>query len=139
MFKVVVGLITGLLFGLGMNVSQMVNPYKVLNFLDVSGNWDPSLAFVIGGALLVFVPFYHLLIKPRSHAVNGEAIQCSTLKTISPKLIIGSIIFGIGWGMVGICPGPAVASLLRGEAAIYWFLLSMLLGHYLSKRIFSRA
>lgn len=139
MFKVVVGLITGLLFGLGMNVSQMVNPYKVLNFLDVSGNWDASLAFVIGGALLVFVPFYHLLIKPRSHAVNGGPIQCSTLKTISPKLIIGSIIFGIGWGMVGICPGPAVASLLRGEAAIYWFLLSMLLGHYLSKRLFSHA
>ncbi|MDO6686569.1 MULTISPECIES: YeeE/YedE family protein [unclassified Agarivorans] len=136
MFKVLVGLLTGLLFGLGMNVSQMVNPYKVANFLDVTGHWDASLAFVIGGALLVFVPFYHLLIKPRSHAVNGEAIQCSTQKTLTPKLLIGAAIFGIGWGMVGICPGPAVASLLRGEAAIYWFLFSMMLGHYASKRVF---
>ncbi|PMG31131.1 YeeE/YedE family protein [Shewanella sp. 10N.286.52.C2] len=134
MFKVLVGLITGLLFGLGMNISQMVNPYKVLNFLDVTGNWDGSLAFVIGGALLVFLPSYHFLIKPRTHAVNGDEMP-TTPQGLTPKLIIGSVIFGLGWGMVGICPGPAVASLLRGESAIYWFMASMLLGYYGSKKI----
>ncbi|WP_227006635.1 DUF6691 family protein [Shewanella donghaensis] len=134
MFKILVGLITGLLFGLGMNISGMVNPYKVLNFLDVTGNWDGSLALVIGGALLVFLPSYHLFIKPRTHAINGDEIPVPQ-QALTPKLIIGSIIFGIGWGMVGICPGPAVASLLRGESAIYWFMASMLLGHYASRKI----
>ncbi|WP_394128906.1 DUF6691 family protein [Shewanella maritima] len=135
MFKIIVGALTGLLFGLGMNISHMVEPQKVLNFLDVTRNWDPSLAFVMGGALLVFLPCYHLLIKPRSHAINGERLPEVVQAKLTPKLILGSMIFGIGWGMVGICPGPAVASLLRGDVAIYWFLLSMLLGHYGSQHI----
>ncbi|UPW18341.1 YeeE/YedE family protein [Agarivorans sp. TSD2052] len=134
MYKIVVGLITGLLFGLGMNISQMVDPNKVLNFLDVFGAWDASLAFVIGGALLVFIPFYHLVIKPRERAINGDEYHCvPTNQAITKRLMGGSILFGIGWGMVGICPGPAVASLLRGDSAIYWFIASMLIGHYASQ------
>ena len=140
MYKVIVGIITGLLFGLGMNISQMVDPNKVINFLDLAGNWDASLAFVIGGALLVFIPFYHFIIKPRSCAVNGDEYRCvSSKQAITKRLIIGSVIFGIGWGMVGICPGPAVASLLRGDVVIYWFFASMLLGHYASKQFFNSA
>ncbi|WP_432455591.1 MULTISPECIES: DUF6691 family protein [unclassified Agarivorans] len=139
MYKVIVGLVTGLLFGLGMNISQMVDPNKVLNFLDIFGAWDPSLAFVIGGALLVFIPFYHLIIKPRRLAINGDEYRCVSVKqAITGRLVVGSVLFGIGWGMVGICPGPAVAGLLRGDMMIYWFIASMLFGHYASQWIFAK-
>jgi hypothetical protein len=136
--KTVIALISGILFGTGMIVSEMVNPAKVLGFLNFTGNWDPSLAFVMGGALAIFIPCYHLLIKKRSHAINGEKFSWTSNTQIDSKLIIGAAIFGAGWGLSGICPGPAISSLGGGSLTISAFVLSMAGGMILAKP-FTRA
>jgi uncharacterized membrane protein YedE/YeeE len=133
MMKTVIALISGILFGSGMIVSQMVDPLKVLGFLNFTGNWDPSLAFVMGGALAVFIPCYHLLIKKRSHALNGETFSWTSNTKIDSRLIIGAAIFGAGWGLSGICPGPAISSLGGGSLTISAFVLSMAGGMILAK------
>lgn len=129
-------LLSGLLFGLGMALSGMIDPAKVIAFLDITGQWDPSLAFVMGGALLVFLPSYFLLIKPRKESLSGESYCLPVNQDIDWKLLIGAAIFGLGWGIAGICPGPAVASLFYGNAAIPLFLISMFVGSQLAKRCF---
>ncbi|WP_019616193.1 YeeE/YedE family protein [Psychromonas ossibalaenae] len=128
MFTILVGLICGALFGSGMIISGMVDPAKVIAFLNISGDWDPSLMFVMGGALAVFTPIYHLLIKKRSNALNGEKLSWASNKQIDATLITGSAIFGIGWGLAGFCPGPVMASLGGGSSTIMMFLASMLIG-----------
>ncbi len=105
-----VALLAGVIFGLGLALSQMIDPNKVLNFLDVTGNWDPSLAFVMMGALAVsMVSFRFILQRPTPIFETGFHVSKQTV--INKPLILGSAIFGIGWGMTGYCPGPAVASL----------------------------
>lgn len=138
MFKIVIALISGILFGTGMIISQMVDPLKVLSFLNISGNWDPSLAFVMGGALAVFTPCYHLLIKKRSQAVNREKFSWTNNTRIDGKLIFGAAIFGMGWGLAGICPGPAISSLGGGSLTIAAFVLSMIGGITLANRYIQR-
>lgn len=101
--------IAGLLFGGGLTVSQMVNPAKVIAFLDITGDWDPSLAFVMGGALLVTVIGYRLVLK-RSEPLFEDRFRLPTRKDIDAPLLIGAALFGIGWGLAGLCPGPAIAS-----------------------------
>lgn len=128
MLKVMIGLISGLFFGAGMVISGMADPTKVIAFLNITGNWDPSLALVMGGALAVFTPFYHLVIKRRSHALNGEKFSWTTNTKIDGKLISGATIFGTGWGLAGFCPGPAITSLSGGSLTIFIFIFSMLLG-----------
>ncbi len=123
-----VALLSGVLFGAGMNVSGMVDPANIFAFLDITGEWDPSLAFVMGGALLVFAPFYHFIIKPRSKTVDGNAFSLPTNTKIDHKLILGASIFGLGWGIGGICPGPAVASLGEGSITIILFIATMMIG-----------
>ena len=105
-----VALLAGLVFGLGLAISGMVNPAKVLAFLDVAGDWDPSLAFVMGGAL---VPSFFAFrwVKGRAASMAGGAFQLPDVTAIDAKLLTGAALFGIGWGLVGLCPGPAVASL----------------------------
>ena len=120
--------LSGIVFGLGLTLSGMVLPSKVQNFLDVSGNWDPSLALVMGGALLVFMPGYFWLVKPRSRAVNGGEFHVSSRSTLDPRLLLGSILFGVGWGLVGICPGPAITALVTGQWQILLFVVAMLVG-----------
>jgi uncharacterized protein len=103
----IIALAVGLVFGLGLCVSGMTEPTKVLGFLDLAGLWDPSLIFVMGGALAIgFVAF--ALARRRRVALDGEAMQIPTTRAISPPLIVGSLIFGVGWGLAGICPGPAI-------------------------------
>lgn len=117
----VISLLTGIIFGLGLIVSQMINPAKVLNFLDVTGEWDPTLLLVFLGALAVAMPAYQWCLRTRSSPVFSEQFQVPTKKDITPSLIAGSAIFGIGWGLAGFCPGPgltALATLLPG-ALIY--------------------
>ncbi|WP_299688980.1 YeeE/YedE family protein [uncultured Vibrio sp.] len=133
-FTVVIGLVGGLLFGSGMIISGMVDPNKVLGFLDITGNWDVSLAFVMGGALLVFAPFYHLVIKKRAKAINGESLDSSNNPLIDRKLILGSAVFGLGWGIAGFCPGPVVTSLSGGNPTIWLFMVSMVVGMWLAGR-----
>ena len=123
-----VALLSGVLFGAGMNISGMVDPANIFAFLDITGDWDPSLAFVMGGALLVFTPFYHFIIKPRNKTIDGNTFSLPTNTKIDRKLILGASIFGLGWGIGGICPGPAVASLGEGSITIISFIASMLIG-----------
>ncbi|MCW8332612.1 YeeE/YedE family protein [Vibrio paucivorans] len=131
----ITALLSGLLFGAGMAISGMIQPEKVIGFLDVAGAWDPSLAFVMGGALLVFMPSYFLLIKPRKASVTGEAICLPTKKTLDSRLLSGAAIFGLGWGIAGICPGPAVASLALGDKGIVLFLLSLIVGSLIGQLV----
>ncbi|MGR5164819.1 DUF6691 family protein [Vibrio owensii] len=126
---------SGVLFGIGMVISGMADPAKVIGFLDITGAWDPSLAFVMGGALAVFVPAYLLLIKPRSESVFGDEIICPTSKAIDNKLVGGAALFGIGWGLLGVCPGPAVASLFTGNTQVLFFIAAMLVGSFTAKRV----
>ncbi|WP_434339899.1 DUF6691 family protein [Motilimonas cestriensis] len=127
----VIALLAGILFGMGMVVSQMVDPAKVMGFLNITGNWDPSLALVMGGALLVFTPCYHLFIKPRQTAISGEVMKVPTKMTIDKPLIIGASLFGLGWGLAGICPGPALTALVTGQQEILLFLAAMAGGQLL--------
>ncbi|MDV2313998.1 YeeE/YedE family protein [Vibrio cholerae] len=121
-------LVAGLLFGLGMVVSGMADPAKVIGFLDVAGTWDPSLMFVMGGALAIFMPAYFFLIKPKAKPVNAEVFCLANNTKIDRRLILGSVIFGLGWGLVGICPGPVVSSLALGNLGAWVFFPAMMVG-----------
>jgi hypothetical protein len=117
----------GVLFGLGLIISGMTNPAKILAFLDIAGAWDPSLIFVMGGAVLVgLIAFY--LAKNRTQSFLGGAMQIPTRRDVDRPLIIGSAMFGVGWGLAGFCPGPALVSLGSGELKALVFVVAMLGG-----------
>ncbi|MDX7921396.1 YeeE/YedE family protein [Aeromonas media] len=126
--RLLTSLLAGLLFGLGMAISGMVDPARVIAFLDLAGAWDPSLAFVMGGALLVFMPGYFLLVKPRRQSVLGEPIVAVPAPRLDRRLIGGAALFGIGWGLVGICPGPALSLISSGQPMILLFIAAMVAG-----------
>lgn len=130
--RISVALIAGLLFGMGMIISAMVNPVKVIGFLDITGHWDPSLIFVMGGALAVFTPIYHLVIKKRSNALNGDKFSWTNNTKVDGRLISGALIFGAGWGLAGFCPGPAITNIGSGSYTVLAFILSMLIGMILA-------
>jgi uncharacterized protein len=117
----------GLLFGLGLLVSGMADPARVLGFLDLAGMWNPSLALVMVGAIAVGLPAFRLL-KKRSHSLLGEPMRLPSARQIDSRLIGGSLLFGIGWGLAGICPGPALVLVGAGIAKGVGFALAMLAG-----------
>ena len=117
----------GSLFGLGLAVSQMVNPKKVQGFLDVAGNWDASLALVMGGALAVTLVAFRLVLK-RPRPLFDDSFQLPAAKSLDRRLLAGAAIFGVGWGLAGYCPGPALAALSRGGVEAFVFVLAMLIG-----------
>ena len=117
----------GLLFGIGLILSGMTDPGKVIGFLDLSGAWDPSLALVMGGAIVVGV-FAFALAKKRTTTFLGGALQLPTSNDIDKRLLAGSLIFGAGWGLAGFCPGPAIVSLGSGQPKAAVFVLAMLVG-----------
>lgn len=119
--------VAGLVFGLGLILSGMTDPSKVIAFLDLAGPWDPSLAFVIGGAISVASVGFYVASK-RSRAVLGDVMRLPTATRIDRRLVLGSLAFGAGWGLAGYCPGPAVASLLIGRSEPLIFVLAMLGG-----------
>jgi len=123
-------LATGTLFGIGLTISQMLNPEKVIGFLDLFGQWDPSLAFVMAGALMVTALGYRLVHK-QSKPLFNERFDLPSNRHIDSRLAAGSALFGIGWGLVGLCPGPAIAALFIGGLPIVVFLVSMAVGAYL--------
>ena len=127
MKRMSIALAAGALFGLGLAVSGMTNPDKVLNFLDVAGRWDPSLALVMGGALLVSVPGFARVRRRRPDACAAAPYQ-----QVDARLLIGSALFGIGWGIAGYCPGPALANLAHAGEAIA-FVGAMLAGSQLAR------
>ena len=120
-------LLAGLVFGLGLIVSGMANPAKVLGFLDLSGAWDPSLALVMAGAIGVSF-FAFLFAKKRTRSLIGADMKLPTGKTIDRRLVIGSTLFGIGWGVAGFCPGPGLVALGTGEVKALIFVAAMLAG-----------
>ena len=120
-------LASGLLFGLGLIVSQMVNPAKVLGFLDVFGNWDPSLAFVMGGAVAVSA-LGTVLARRRGIPVFARRLEIPTRRDLDPRLIGGAALFGIGWGLVGLCPGPALTAITFGPWQVLVFVVAMVAG-----------
>ena len=117
----------GIVFGAGLAVSGMTNPAKVLAFLDVFGHWDPTLAFVMGGAVVVSA-FGFAQARRLDRSWLGEAIAIPTRSDLDAPLLAGAAIFGVGWGLVGLCPGPALASLVRGSVEIFVFVAAMLAG-----------
>ncbi|MBL0608746.1 YeeE/YedE family protein [Aeromonas jandaei] len=133
--KLLTSLFAGLLFGLGMAISGMVDPARVTGFLDLAGAWDPSLTFVMGGALLVFMPGYFLLVKPRRQSVLGEPIAAVPAPKLDRNLVGGAALFGIGWGLVGICPGPALSLISSGQPMILLFIAAMVAGILLVDRV----
>lgn len=123
-------LVAGALFGLGLAVSGMTSPDKVLNFLDITGQWDPSLALVMGGALAVSIPGFAWVRRHSTTTACGDPLQLPTAKRIDGRLLAGSALFGIGWGIAGYCPGPALANLAHVGEAIA-FVAAMLAGSQL--------
>ena len=131
MKRIAIALPAGALFGLGLAVSGMTDPDKVLNFLDVAGRWDPSLALVMGGALLVAIPGFAWARKHRA-SLCGDPLPAPPRTGIDARLLGGSALFGIGWGIAGYCPGPALANLAHAGEAIA-FVIAMLAGSQLAR------
>jgi uncharacterized protein len=126
--------LAGLLFGAGLTISQMVNPKKVLDFLDFFGRWDPSLAFVMGSALAVTFVCFRLILR-RPHPLFAPGFRVPSASRIDSRLIGGSAVFGVGWGLAGYCPGPAVASLAYGRWQSAIFVIAMIVGMMLWERM----
>ena len=127
MTTIFASLFAGLVFGLGLIVSGMANPAKVLGFLDLAGPWDPSLAFVMAGAIAVAAVAFASA-KKRTVSVLGAGMKLSTSRDIDRRLVIGSVLFGIGWGVAGFCPGPGLVALGMGEIKALVFVVAMLVG-----------
>ena len=134
--NLVIIIASGILFGLGLSVSEMVNPARVLGFLNILGPWDPTLIFVMGGALTVAVPgfqYARLMHKP----VLGMSFSMPGKKDLDKKLILGAVLFGIGWGLAGICPGPSLVALNAFDGRIVLFVVALLAGLLFHDKVMS--
>ena len=136
--QIFMALAAGLLFGIGLILSGMTDPGKVTGFLDLAGKWDPSLALVMAGAIAVSVIPFHLASR-RSTALLGGPIRLPTRSDIDRRLVLGSLVFGAGWGLAGYCPGPALASLLSGSAKPVIFVAAMVAGMLIFEWLESRS
>ena len=134
MIQKILALFSGLIFGLGLTLSSMTNPAKVIGFLDILGTWDPSLGFVMGGAILIASPLLYFF-ENKNHLILASQIELPNKRNIDSSLVVGSLLFGIGWGMVGFCPGPAISSIALLNPFSLLFVGSMILGFYLSQFI----
>lgn len=132
MMQPLVSLVAGVVFGLGLAVAEMTNPLKVLDFLDLAGNWDPSLAFVMGGAVMVTLVAFRFVLR-RPVPLYGDRFHLPTLTQLDRKLLGGAALFGIGWGLAGYCPGPALATILSGNSETWLFVPAMLVGGALQR------
>lgn len=134
---ILANLVSGLLFGAGLVVSGLINPAKVLNFLDVAGSWDPSLAFTMAGAVVTAAIGYRLVFA-RGRPLLEPAFQTPSASAIDQPLVAGAALFGIGWGLVGYCPGPAVAGLALGGTPTLIFVIAMVAGMVLARTLLAR-
>lgn len=124
-----IALLSGVIFGLGLIISEMVNPAKVIAFLDLAGAWNPSLGLVMAGAIAVALPAFYLA-KRKKNSVCGMEMHLPNNKTIDTRLIVGSLTFGVGWGVAGFCPAPALVSAATGQWQAIVFSLAMIIGFY---------
>jgi uncharacterized protein len=127
-------LLSGLLISAGIAISQMIDPQKVLSFLDITGNWDPSLALVMAAALLVYTLGYRLLLK-KSIPFFDNSFHLPSKRHPDRSLLAGAAVFGVGWGLAGYCPGPAIAALPAGSTGPAGFVAMMVLGWFVASRI----
>ena len=127
----IVALLCGIIFGIGLVISEMINPVKVLGFLNIFRDWDPSLAFVMIGALIVSTPIFHFF-KNKNKPLFSSNFSIPTNKEIDKKLIIGAVFFGAGWGLAGLCPGPAISSIALLNVSSGIFVISMFIGFYIA-------
>ena len=125
--QIITALATGLIFGLGLILSGMTDPSKVIGFLDLTGQWDPSLAFVMGGAILVGVVAFQFA-KGREKSLLGDVMRLPTTRQVDRRLVLGSLAFGAGWGLAGYCPGPALVAVAQGGMQPLIFVVAMLAG-----------
>lgn len=136
-FSIITTLTASFLFGAGLEISQMTNPEKVIGFLNLFEKWDPSLAFVMGGAILVNALLYQIIIRKKRPLLAPE-FMIPTNNKVDKNLLIGAAVFGIGWGMGGFCPGPAIAGLFRGQTEILIVVVSILAGMFSYNTIFMK-
>ncbi|OUR95632.1 YeeE/YedE family protein [Halobacteriovorax marinus] len=130
----IISLLSGIIFAIGLGISGMVNPQKVIGFLDLFGNWDYALAFVMGGAVVFNLITFKFIIK-KNKPVFASELKLPTSNLIDKKLILGSIMFGAGWGIIGMCPGPAIVNLVLLDSVVITFVLSMTGGMLVHKLI----
>lgn len=127
----------GLIFGLGIAISGMINPAKVLNFFDIAGTWDPSLAFVMGGALAVAIPGYRLVFR-RPAPMLDVRFQLPDTRVIDRRLVLGSATFGVGWGIAGFCPGGALPAIGTGRPEVFIFIAALIGGLFIARGLQAR-
>jgi uncharacterized membrane protein YedE/YeeE len=125
--RAIVAFVCGLVFGAGLIVSQMSNPAKVIGFLDITGKWDPSLALVMGGAVAVFGVLYRLALR-QGTPLLASRFTVPEKDSLDAPLMVGALIFGVGWGLGGFCPGPAIVSAAFGDARVWAFVAAMIAG-----------
>jgi uncharacterized membrane protein YedE/YeeE len=135
--KTLMGYIAGLLFGLGLGIAGMTDPARVLGFLDIAGAWDPTLAFVLGGAVITTFIGYRWVLKRRK-PLYGNAFQLPSRQDLDGKLIGGAALFGMGWGLSGYCPGPAFASIVGLTLPLAAMMVAMIVGWFLALVISTR-
>ena len=126
-------LISGVLFGFGLAISNMINPAKIVGFLDITGNWDPSLAFVMGGAVFVTAVTFRIILN-RPTPMFANKFELPSKVNLDGKLIFGAAIFGIGWAVSGLCPGPAISSIIFLDENLLIFISALLLGSFIGKK-----
>ena len=132
--RILASYLIGLVFGVGISISGMANPAKVLNFFDLFGTWDPSLAFVMGGAVVTAFIGYRYVLKRPAPILEGR-FQLPTRRDLDLPLILGSAIFGVGWGIAGFCPGGAIPALGTGRAEVVLFMAALLAGILTAKTL----
>jgi hypothetical protein len=125
-------LLSGILFGLGLVVSDMTNPKRVIGFLDITGSWDPALGFVMAAALLIHLPF--LLVWKRNAPLFTPEFSPPPHLNVNKRLVLGAVIFGLGWGLAGFCPGPALVGFFSFESGVVAFVGAMLVGTFITRK-----
>ena len=132
--QIVSSCIIGILFGLGLAISEMSNPARVIGFLDIAGRWDPTLVFVMVGALLITGSMFPLILR-QARPLLADRFVLPTQTRIDGPLVLGAVIFGVGWGLAGFCPGPALAALASGSPGVILFVLAMIAGQWLASHV----
>lgn len=136
MLPIISSFILGTLFAVGLSISETIDPARVIGFLDIAGSWDATLLFVMGGALAVTLPLFPW-IQQRQQSLLGTPLQLPAASRVDARLVIGAATFGIGWGLGGFCPGPAIASLASASPGVMVFVLAMVAGQWLAGRFAS--
>jgi uncharacterized protein len=138
MVQIAAAFAVGIIFAFGLAVSEMINPARVIGFLDVAGSWDPTLLLVMAGALAVTLPIFPLILR-RSKPFLAAQFSLPTKTQVDLPLLFGAAIFGAGWGLAGFCPGPALAAMASGAPGVILFVIAMLLGQWLAARFETRS